>query len=101
MGTQPGAQTLGHREGDEVVGHRQQFELLALDPLGGIGLPALRTGPMVAGMIDKMSPLAVDTLIDLSPQSAGAAGQDGLNRPAMGGKHLSAKLPEVGRPMPP
>jgi hypothetical protein len=55
---------------------------------------------MIAGVIDKMIPAAVRAAINLSPQGAGAAVEDGLHRPAMGRKNLRAKLPFVLRPMP-
>jgi len=95
----PGPQTLGHGEGDEVVRDGQELELLSRDPLGRVGVAALGTAPMIAGVIDKIIPAAVRAAIHLSPQDAGAAVEDGLHRPAMGRKDLCAKLPFVRRPM--
>ena len=66
MRAQPWAQTLRNREGDQVVGHRQEFELLLLDPLGSIGVAALRAGAVIAGMVDKVVLAAVDAAIDFA-----------------------------------
>ena len=49
--------------------------LLDFDPLGGVAVSALRTGAMMARVIDKMVPAAVQTAINFSAQGAGAAGQ--------------------------
>src|SRR5215469_5067102 len=54
MRAQPPAQAFGHGEGDQIIRHRQKLELLTLNPLAGLGVATLRTGPMIAGMIDKM-----------------------------------------------
>jgi hypothetical protein len=53
---------------------------------------------MIAGVVDKVVLAAVRTAINLPAQSAGAAGQDGLHGPAMGGKNGAATLPFVLRP---
>ena len=44
VGAQPGAQRFGHRKGDQVIGNGKEFEFLPVNPLGGLGLAALRTG---------------------------------------------------------
>ena len=97
---QPGAQAFGHGEGDEVIGKRQQLEFLTRDPIAGVSMAALRAGPVIAGVIDKMIRAAVGAAINFSSQRPGSASQDGLDSPAMGGKELRAKLPFILRPMP-
>ena len=99
MGAQPGSQRFGHRKGDQVVGNGKKFELLPVNPLGRIGLTALRTGAMIAGVIDKMILAAIGTAINLPAQRAGAALQDGLHGAAVGSKDRGAKLPFVLRPV--
>ena len=77
MGPDEEAQLLGHGEGDQEVGHGQQEAgALSLEPGVGVGLAALRTVPVVAGMIAVMKAWTVRTLEELAAQSGGAAGQD-------------------------
>src|SRR5881628_2647193 len=99
MRTQPGTQIFRHGEGDEVIGHGQQLQLLTLDPLSGIGMAALGTGTMIAGMIDKVVLTAVGAAINFPSQSRRAAVEDGLHGPAMRSKNVRAKLPFILRPM--
>src|SRR5881296_3257280 len=99
MRAQPGTQFFRHGEGDEVIGDGQQLELLTLDPLSRIGMAALGTGTMIAGVIDKVVLAAVGAAINLPSQSRRAAVQDSPHGPAMGGKKLRAKLPFILRPM--
>ena len=100
VGTQPGPQTLRHGEGHQIIRHRQELELLVVNPLSGVGVATLRTGPVVARVIDKMSRAAVWTAVKLPAQSGGAAGQNALHRAAMGGKDVRPKLSFIRRPMP-
>ena len=95
VGAQPGSQRFGHRKGDQVVGNGKKFELLPVNPLGRLRLTALRTGAMIAGVIDKMILAAIGTAINLPAQRAGAALQDGLHGAAVGRKDRGAKLPFV------
>ena len=99
MGAQPLPQTFRNGEGNQIIGNRQEFELLLLDPVGGVVLAALRTGAMVAGMIDKVVLTTVDTAKHLATQRRGAAIEDCLHRPAMRGKERGAKLPFILRPI--
>ena len=101
MGPQPGSQSFGHREGDQVIRYGQQFAPLLLDPLGGIGLSALWAGAVIAGVIDKMIAATVGATIDLATHRGGAAVEDCLHCAAMGGKDFRAELPFILRPVTP
>jgi hypothetical protein len=69
------------------------------DPLEGVALAALRTGAMVAGMINKVVLATVNTTKHLAAQRAGAAIEDCLHRPAMRGENRGAELPFILRPI--
>jgi hypothetical protein len=87
MGAQPWAECFGHREGDQVIRDRQEFALLLLDPKSRIGFAALRTGAVIAGVVDKMLLAAVWAAIELPAQSGSATSQDCLHCPAVGGQN--------------
>ena len=48
------AQLLGDGEGDQIIGQGQESAALSIQPRGGVGVAALRTGPMVAGVKRKV-----------------------------------------------
>jgi len=71
------AQLFGHSEGHEKIRHGQeQAPTLALQPLVGVGLPAQRAMPVIAGMIAVVKGRTVRTLEEFAAQRRGAAGQD-------------------------
>ena len=77
MGADPKPQGFRHREGEQEVRRgQQQARLLALQPVVRIGLAALRTMPVVAGMIAVVKGGAIRALEELPAQSRGAAGED-------------------------
>jgi hypothetical protein len=49
----------GDGEGDQIIGEGQESAALSVQPRGGIGVTALRTGPMVAGVIGKVELAAI------------------------------------------
>ncbi len=54
VGADECAQLSGDGEGDQIIRQGQESAALSFQPLGGIGVAALRTGPMVAGVIGKV-----------------------------------------------
>ena len=82
-------QRFGHGEGDQEVGRGQQAGARAgaASHCVGVGLAALRTMPVVAGMIAVVKAGAVRAREELAAQGGGAAGQDLLQdlrcRPGM------------------
>ena len=86
-------------EGDQVIGHGQQFASLAVEPLGGIGVAALGTGAVIAGVIGIVL-LAAVALVELPAQGGGAAGQNGGDGAPMRGQEARAKLLLIRRPVP-
>ena len=85
----------GHARGD----HRQQLAALPIEPLGGVGMAALRTRTMIARMPGVMFPSAVTT-VELSAQSRGATGQQSGKGAPVRGQQAHTKLPLIRRPMP-
>jgi len=51
VGADQCAQLPGDSEGDQIIGQRQESASLSIQPLRGIGVATLRTGPMIAGVI--------------------------------------------------
>jgi len=51
VGANECAQLFGDGEGDQIIGQGQEPAPLTLQPVRGVGIAALRTGPMVAGVI--------------------------------------------------
>lgn len=98
VGTDDGAQLFGHGERDQVVGHGQQAPALFGQPLRGIGVAALGTGPVIAGVIDQLAPAAVAT-VELRAQCRSAAGEDGLDGAPMRRQQTGAKLAFIRRPV--
>jgi len=88
-----------HGEGDQVISHGQQLTSLAVAPLGGIGVTALGTGPVVAGVIGIVL-LAAVAAVELPAQGGGAAGQKGGDGAPMRGQEARAIFPLIRRPVP-
>jgi len=90
-------QFLGHGEGDqEVRDGQEQARPLALKPVVGVGLTALRTVPVVTRMIAVEKARAGWTLEELATQGRGAAGEDLLQDPPMPRRHGGTKtLPVI------
>ncbi len=77
VGTDPGAQGIGHGESEQEIGDRQQQALaLLLEPLIGIGRPAEGTVPVVAGMVAVVELCAVRAAEEFSAQSRSATAQE-------------------------
>lgn len=90
------AQLFGNREGhQEVVGGQQQTRFLPGQPGVGVGLAALRTVAVVAGMIAVIKPRAVRALIELSAQSRGAAGQEFVEHLSVPPRHGRAEAQKI------
>src|SRR3989442_2532703 len=92
------AQLLGDGEGDQIIGQGQQATALTLQPRGGVGMAALRTGPMVAGVIDKVE-LAAVAAEELAAQRGRATRDNGGDGAPMRGQHTRTELPLVRRPV--
>lgn len=83
VGTDEPPQFRRHGERHQVIRHRQQPRALAGDPVGGLALPALRTGAMAAAMKGKM-PLSAGTGIEAAAPLRGVAGKDRRHRRMVG-----------------
>ena len=77
MGADKKPEGFRHRKGEQEVRRgQQQARLLALQPVVSVGLAALRTMPVVAGMIAVVKGGAIRALEELAPQGGRAAGED-------------------------
>ena len=65
------------REGDQEIGSLDELAQLTLDPAGGGGAAALRTGLVIAGVPGEMDPAAIPTTKGPPAQSRGPAMSDG------------------------
>ena len=93
MGTDEKPEGFGYREGDQEVRDREeQTLLLALEPIFGVSVAALRTMPVVAGMVAVVEPVAVRTAQELASQHGGAAEQDLLQDLPMPQRHGGVTL---------
>ena len=91
-------QFLWHGERHQKIRHRQKQALaLALQPVVGVGLPAERAMPVVAGMIAVVKARTVRTLKQFAAQSRGAAGQDLAQDLSVPLRHGQAKLFQIFR----
>ena len=70
MRANPTAQAFGHGEGDQEIVHRQQQRGILVEPLLGLLAAALRTVPVVAGVITEVSVVAVGAIMQ-RPARAG------------------------------
>ena len=59
MGADEDAQLSGDGEGDQIIGHGQETAALSIQPLSRVSVAALRTGPMIAGVIGKVELAAI------------------------------------------
>src|SRR5215213_8982820 len=92
------AQFLRHGEGDEEVRRGQkQSGLLALQPVVGVGLTALRAVAVVAGMIAVGEAWTVGALVHFAAQGRGAARQDLVQNLSMPPRHGGAKTLQILR----
>ena len=82
VGADQSAQLFGHGEGDQPVGQWQKTAALAIEPLGGVGVTALGTGTVIAGMVNKLASTAVASE-ELAAQRSATAGEHGLDRTPM------------------
>ena len=88
-------------KGHQEIRHgQQQARLLAFQPAIGVGLAALRTVPVVAGMIAVFKAPAARTLIKLAAQSRGAAGADLFQDLPLPRRHGRAEALEIIRSQP-
>jgi hypothetical protein len=91
-------QGLRHGEGHQKIRHGQEQPFfLALEPVGGVALPALRTMPVVAGMIAVGKARTVRALKELSPQSLGPAREDFLQNLPVPAGHGRPETFQVSR----
>ena len=93
------AQLSRHGEGDQVIGDGQQLAALTFEPLGGIGMAALGTGAVIAGVIGIVL-LAAVAPVELTAQCGGAAGENGGDGAPVRRQQARAILPLIRRPVP-
>ena len=98
MRADEGAQWAGDGKGDQIIRDRQKSAALAGEPLAGIGVAALGTGAVIAGVISKMlaSALAPE---DLTSKCGRAATENGSDGAPVRGQQARAKLPFIRRPV--
>src|SRR5207245_4974573 len=94
-----GAQLSGDGEGDQIIRQRQGSAALSVQPLSGISVAALRTGPMIAGVISEMD-LAAIAAEQFPAQRGSAATDESGDGVPMGRQQPGAKLPLIRRPVP-
>ena len=94
MGADEKPEGFGHGEGDqEVRDWKEQTLLLARQPIQGVGVAALRTMPVIAGMIAVVELVAVRTTKELASQDGSAAEQDLLQDLPMPHRHGRVSFP--------
>ena len=71
--------------------------MLAVEPLLGVLAAALRTVPVVAGVITEVPVLAIGAIVQRPAQRGGAASQKGLQHLALAGGHGGSELRQIGR----
>jgi len=95
------SQFLRHRKGDQEVGHGEQEPLaLAFQPGVSVGLAALGTVAVVAGMILVVKARTVRTLEEFPAQGRGAAGEGLAQDLPVPNRHGRAKTLPVRRSCP-
>lgn len=98
MPTQEPPQFFRDSEGhQEVRSGQQQARLLTLQPGVRVGLTALRTVPVIAGMIAVIKTRAVRTLIQVAAQHRGAAGQELVKHLPLPHRHGRAESIQIIR----
>jgi len=78
MGAYAGPQRLGHGEGDQEVGTRQQLLQALVKPVGSLFMLAARAVAIAAGAVSGMQLSAGRAFIETGAESAAAAVHDGL-----------------------
>src|SRR5207248_5599716 len=99
VGADEGAQLGGDGEGDQIIGEGQESAALSVQPRGGIGVTALRTGPMIARVVGKEE-LAAIAAEQLTAQRRSTATDNGGDGASMRTEQTGAKLPLIRRPVP-
>jgi hypothetical protein len=98
MGADPGAERIGHGEGDQKIRRRQQQTLASLlKPMIGVGGPAERAMPIIAGMIAVVELPAVRAAEEFSAQGRSAAAEDAAQDLALTPRHGGVKLLQILR----
>jgi len=97
MRTNPAPQRFGDGEGDQEVGHRQEQTGVSGQPLVGVGLAALGTMPIIAGMIGVVVGAAVRAEEERAAQGGGVTGQELLKHLALTRGHVRAESVQIDR----
>ena len=97
MGTEPGTQWIGQGEGDQEVRDGQEQLGMLLEPSLGVGLTALRTVAIVAGMEGVVVSAAIGAEIERAPLLGGATGEDLAQDLTLADGHGGAVTFQVGR----
>jgi hypothetical protein len=75
---------------------RQQQGGIVHQPLLGILATALRTMPIVAGMIAEVPMVALRAMMQRAAQRGGATSQKALKHLALAGRHGGSELSQIG-----
>ena len=94
------AKLLGHSEGDQMIGHGKKPCGLAVDPCGGLALPALRAGAMTAAMEGEVRLTAL-AAVNAAAALRGVARKDRAHRRMMRGQDVGcAVFGQISGPVP-
>lgn len=94
----PGAQGFGHRERDQEVGDREQQAGVVDQPGVGVGLAALGTMAVIAGVVGVMERAAVRASVEFAAQSGSATGKEPFEHLALTPGHGGAEPFQVSWP---
>ena len=88
-----------HGEGDQEIGHRQQFGFLLRGPLLLVERPTLGTTAVVAAVVGEVRLVAVAAMIEPPSQFRRAARQHAAHGPVVGRNEVRTMGAGVARPM--
>ena len=96
MGLGEGPKLFGHSKGHHEINGIKQLLRVFIQPLIGITMTALRTGPVIAAVVFMMFMTTVLTGIYMTAQSGSTTVLDALHCPAVAGQHGSEALSILG-----
>ena len=97
MAAQPGPQGLGHGEGHQEVGPRQEQRFVGRQPRVGVGGAAARAMPVIAGMVAVVPAPAVPTAKHFAAARRGAAGEDRVQDLTVARRQRRREARTIGR----
>ena len=93
-------QLAGNGESDQEIGTGEQQMLLAVQPLGSIGVSALGAVPVVTAMVTVIGALTGGAVVNAATQQRRAARKDIAHDTPVAGQDVLAKALQIGRPIP-